>query len=158
MERGSWADHGTEGYFIEPAPRHYRNFTCWIPTTNATLVSNTVEFFPADNKLTVPDRLDRMGIILQQLLDLLQEPNYNNLLPMPTEELLTTICGLRELFGVETAPTTSKGVLTPLHTPRKDALPYSPTVQHPSPGQDIYCSPDRPLTRTAHVYQDGTII
>ena len=52
MDRGSWDDRGTEGYFINRAPDHYRNYKCYIPTTNAIRISNTVEFFP--NCITTP--------------------------------------------------------------------------------------------------------
>jgi hypothetical protein len=154
MERGSWADHGTDGYFIEPAPHHYRNFTCWIPTTNATRISNTVEFFPTQDKLSTPDRLDQMGIILQQLLDLLQDPGHHTIFSDPSDELIATIKGLQDLYGVPTEALTSKGAKTPT---RKNAASVKPIPPY-SPNQVIYKSPSRPVTRTAHVYHDGTIV
>ena len=150
MERGSWADHGTKGYFIGPAPRHYRNFMSWIPTTNATRISNTVEFFPAQNKVTKIDRLDRMGIIIQQLLHLLQEPTYNTTFPIPTEELITTIQELRDLYGIPLTPlvpnTTSKGAKAPPSPPSKQT------------NTTLYQDPTRPKTRSAHIYHNGTIV
>jgi hypothetical protein len=35
-ERPSWADHGTNGYYIRPALQHYRSYTYYMPTTKAT--------------------------------------------------------------------------------------------------------------------------
>jgi hypothetical protein len=150
MVRGSWADHGTDGYFIGPAPRHYRNFTCWIPTTNATRISNTVEFFPTQNFLTKSDRLDRMGIIIQQLLDLLQEPTYDTMFTSPTTDLTSTIKEMRTLYGIPLVPlepnTTSKGD----RRPSTDVMPTNTAI--------LYQCPDRPKTRTEHVYHNGTIV
>ena len=37
MERASWADRGTVGYFVDRAPQHYRNYKCYIPSTKGEL-------------------------------------------------------------------------------------------------------------------------
>ena len=153
MERGSWADHGTDGYFIGPAPRHYRNFKCWMPKTNATRLSNTVEFFPTEHKLTHMDRLDRLGIIIQQLLDLLQEPPLDHsLIPHDTTAIITTIQNMRELYGIPLAP------LEPNSYGRTNSPIKSRTMNTTSPNNTLHPSPSRPTTRTTHVYHDGTII
>lgn len=44
--RGSWAPHGRPGFYIGPAPHHYRCFTCYVPSTHGTRVSDTLEWFP----------------------------------------------------------------------------------------------------------------
>ena len=45
QRRASWDPHGIEGWYVERALDHYRNYTCYIPTTNALRTSNTVSFF-----------------------------------------------------------------------------------------------------------------
>ena len=71
MDRGSWANRGTDGFFISQAPNHYRNFKCYTPSTNSTRISNTVKFFPAHDKpkLTAPG--NAMALILDQLKEAL---------------------------------------------------------------------------------------
>ena len=44
--RKTWAEHASRGFYVGPAKEHYRNYTCYLPKTKSTRVSNTVEFFP----------------------------------------------------------------------------------------------------------------
>ena len=70
-ERLSWAPHGTEGFYIEPAIHHYRNYQCYIPATKSIRVSNTVEFFPHHTPLLATSSTDKITLVLQDLLNLL---------------------------------------------------------------------------------------
>ena len=45
-KRLTWANRGSPGYYIGPAPHHYRNYTCFDAITKATRISDTIEFFP----------------------------------------------------------------------------------------------------------------
>jgi hypothetical protein len=58
--RGSWADHGTEGIYVGPALDHFRAFEIWVPQNSAMRVSSTVWWFfptfaPDDNLVTLQD-------------------------------------------------------------------------------------------------------
>jgi hypothetical protein len=44
-ERGSWDNHGSHGFYVDRAPQHYRNYTCYMRDTSKNRISNTVEFF-----------------------------------------------------------------------------------------------------------------
>lgn len=58
-DQRTWANHdGTDGFFVLQAPNHYRNFICYIPSTGATRVSKTVEFFPTHCQLPYADTMD----------------------------------------------------------------------------------------------------
>ena len=48
LERATWAQHGIIGYYVGPAPDHYRCFQIWIESTKAIRISDCVEWFPAD--------------------------------------------------------------------------------------------------------------
>ena len=37
--RGTWDSHDTLAYYIDIAEKHYRNYRCYIPDTNATRIS-----------------------------------------------------------------------------------------------------------------------
>ena len=51
--RASWAPHGVPGFYLGPAPQHYRCFEVYIPSTSSTRVTDTVEWFP--HGLHMPD-------------------------------------------------------------------------------------------------------
>ena len=72
MDRGSWADRGTEGFFIDRATEHCRNHKCFIPSTNAVRTSNAAEFFPACYNAPKVEPLETVALILNQLKEALQ--------------------------------------------------------------------------------------
>ena len=45
-QRGSWDPHGMVGFYVGPAMNHYRCFRCYIPTTRAERISDTISFVP----------------------------------------------------------------------------------------------------------------
>ena len=46
--RRTWAPHGVDGWYLRPAPNHYRCHRVYIPSTRAERIAKTVEFFPHD--------------------------------------------------------------------------------------------------------------
>ena len=52
----TWAPHGTEGFYMAPAPENYHCYKCYIPTTGCTHISNTIVFYPRDtyHQVTLP--------------------------------------------------------------------------------------------------------
>ena len=102
MERGSWSDRGTEGFFLNQAPQHYRNFICYMPKTNSTRTSNTVEFFPSNCSLPKLEPLDTVSFILTQLRETLIDPPKNNLFTGPHHDLLAALNSIQGLLGLPT--------------------------------------------------------
>ena len=100
MNRGSWADKGTEGFFISQAPYHYRNFNCYMPTTNSLRTSNTVEFFPQNCSLPTLAPLDTVSHILSELRDTLVNYPRNNLFTGQHHDLLHALNKIQELLGL----------------------------------------------------------
>jgi hypothetical protein len=43
-QRGTWSPHGLDGWYIGPALQHYRCVQCYIPSTNAIRIADTVKF------------------------------------------------------------------------------------------------------------------
>ena len=80
-ERKSWAEHASRGYCIGPALHHYRNYLCYLPTTNSTRVSNTVEFFPHNWTIPSYDLQDRLEESLGELIDVLTKKQTAHQLP-----------------------------------------------------------------------------
>jgi hypothetical protein len=47
-ERASWAHHGIFGFYVGPAPEHYRCYQIYIPSTKGIRISDCLEWFPED--------------------------------------------------------------------------------------------------------------
>ena len=45
-QRGSWAFHSEDGWYVGPSPDHYRCVSCYIPSTHRVRHADTVQFFP----------------------------------------------------------------------------------------------------------------
>ena len=46
-QRASWEYHGLEGFYVAPAPEHYRCLTCYLPKTKSEVIADTVKFIPS---------------------------------------------------------------------------------------------------------------
>ena len=61
---GSWDPHGTIGYYVGPAMKHYRYFRCYVPTTKAERISDTITFIK--HKVPMPN-ISRAELIYRAL-------------------------------------------------------------------------------------------
>ena len=50
-QRGSCIVHGSRGWYLGPAPNHYRCFELCLTNTRQTIIVDTVEFYPANYKM-----------------------------------------------------------------------------------------------------------
>ena len=48
----SWDYHGRTGWYIGPAPDHYRCFKCFIPSTGKEINTDSLRFIPAKINFT----------------------------------------------------------------------------------------------------------
>ena len=51
-QRKSWEFHGQQGWYVAPAPHHYRCVTCYIPSKHREIVSDTIKIIP--NYVPIP--------------------------------------------------------------------------------------------------------
>ncbi len=51
-KRASWVYHGQLGWYVGPAPDHYRCVTCYLPKSHKEIISDTVKFIP--NYVPIP--------------------------------------------------------------------------------------------------------
>ena len=42
--RERWDYHGLDGFYVAPAPDHYRCLTCYLPKTRSEVIADTVKF------------------------------------------------------------------------------------------------------------------
>ena len=112
MNRGSWSDRGTDGFFLRMAPNHYRNFTCYIPSTKGIRTSNTVEFFPTCCAVPKVEPIDHVTLILQELKELITNNAKTDLFYGSTATLALALKELQQALGIANAShgdNTSKG-------------------------------------------------
>ncbi len=55
-DRGSWAEHSVDGWFLGSSFEHYRSFWCYIRKTGARRVCDTVQFL--HKHITQPALID----------------------------------------------------------------------------------------------------
>jgi hypothetical protein len=134
MERASWADRGTDGFFIDQAPQHYRNYKCYIPATKGIRISNTVEFFPAHCDLPHASPQDKLSMILQDLMGVLTDPIPNSIFHPEATEIRQVVNTLQDIIGIPQSLTISKGA-KPRHS-----------------------TPETTTTMSTPLYLDGTIV
>ena len=72
-DRGTYDKHGTVGYYVGPALKHYRNYTLYISETGGTRTGATVEFFPQHVQMPKTSSEDRLAIAMEDLTAILKE-------------------------------------------------------------------------------------
>ena len=120
-ERPSWAAHGTQRLYIEPANHHYRNYQCYIPGTKPICVSNTVEFFPRHTPLLATSSTDKIVLVLQDLLELLQHPSPPTPFPTYSTDLHQCVQRLDTHLSPTSIPSTTK-MTSPVQIPTPRVL------------------------------------
>ena len=71
QKRASWAYHGQSGWYIGPAPEHYRCVKCYIPATHREIVTDTIKFIPTNIPIPEASIDDHIRNSLEELTGLL---------------------------------------------------------------------------------------
>ena len=77
-KRASWAPHSKKGWYIGPAIHHYRNFKCYLPSTNAEVVSDTVDLFAYKMPIPSISHDEYIQQALSDILAVIQTKSKNN--------------------------------------------------------------------------------
>jgi hypothetical protein len=72
--RRTWSVHGTDGWYLGPAPEHYRCYTVYCSKTGNERIIDTVEFFPADIRMPRMSSADNATIAAKELTNALLNP------------------------------------------------------------------------------------
>ncbi|OEU20461.1 hypothetical protein FRACYDRAFT_181335 [Fragilariopsis cylindrus CCMP1102] len=134
-ERGSWSNHGSHGFYIERAPHHYRNYTCYMRDTKQNRISNTVEFFPSQCSLPKVTPIDRLALVLQDLHQVLSQPPSDFPFLNQGTDLHTAITAIQKILCLQVDDTATKVPTSPVPPPRytkptKKALLLLPIRHH----------------------------
>jgi len=105
--RGTWAPHGEPAWYVGPAMEHYRNFTVYVPSTNAIRISDTLAWFPQHITMPTASSTDLAIAAAHDLTQALLHPSppsfFAPLQNIQRDELLQ----LASIFGTVTSPTTT---------------------------------------------------
>ena len=76
--RGSFAYHGVDGWTIGPSMDHYQCIKCYIPSTGATVDTDTLELLGHNLPIPKLDDKDTLHQALADVVHLLQHPQRTN--------------------------------------------------------------------------------
>jgi hypothetical protein len=72
--RRTWSVHGTDGWYLGPAPEHYRCYTVYCSKTGSERIIDTVEFFPANIRMPHMSSADNATTAAKELTHALLNP------------------------------------------------------------------------------------
>ena len=146
-QRGTWAPHGIEGYYIGPALEHYRCYTVNINNTKADRIADTLEWFPHCVNMPTTNNLDLLIATTKDILKALQQPPYNSPLGPLTDSQKEVLKKFNEIFHSQaTQQSTSTSTKPPTSTqapPSTTKPPTAPLRVEPSNNENTPAQPLR---------------
>jgi Reverse transcriptase (RNA-dependent DNA polymerase) len=122
--RGTWAPHALDGWYVGPALESYRCHRVWMWDTRATRICDTITWMPTRVTMPSPSTYTVIEEHLREIIQLLCKPMSNpHLQPLP-ESHLHAIETLASIFPAK--PT------EPVDTPEQDATPVAPLTSEPN--------------------------
>ena len=88
----------TRDYYVGPCLNHYRCYKLWIPTTNSTRVTNTIDWFPHKIPMPIASANDILLATEKYLTESLCQSQQNPLLPPPNTQTRHALVKLNEIF------------------------------------------------------------
>jgi hypothetical protein len=114
-QRGSWAPHSIDGWYVGPAMEHYCCWTVHVTSTNSECIGDTVEFFPQYTKVPRLSSADATTYAARDLIYALQHPQPAGLFA-PTDPTLEALKKLANIFAA-TLPLTETAAAPRVEVP-----------------------------------------
>jgi hypothetical protein len=143
--RGSWAPHGSQGWYIGPAPEHYRCYQLYMPKTRATRIFDTVEFFPTKVNMPTLSSTDTAIKAAAALTDALQNPAPAAPFAPLSQATQQALTDLAQIFA-HALPRVPKG-----KTQVPPKTPSPPRVETPVTNQHVYQTRSKTLQANAAI-------
>jgi hypothetical protein len=115
QRKSTFASHGALGWYIGPAPHHYRNYKIYVPTTRGTRFGKTVQFIPSTFPMPAPSSADKASLLVEDLIHEIKNPAPASAFHEVGTSGTTAICTLQTFF--KTKPPTDpppRVALTPV--------------------------------------------
>ena len=124
--RGTWDLNGEQGWYVGPAPNHYRCVKCYFPKTRSTRVCETVTFFPHEIPFPQVRLQDHLKQAAEDIITILTQPPKNTVPSLragdPVRNALLDIAA--QLKRVDDIPAQTT-----------DSTP-TPTLENPTPANN----------------------
>jgi hypothetical protein len=146
-KRTSWATHGTPGWYTGPAMDHYRCYKIFIPKTNSTRITDTVEFFPTTFAMPRLSSADAAQHAARDLIAALKTPAPSAPPFQLGDKTLTALRQLSTIFDAACPRVAPENLPTP--TPAESSFPIKANAPNTAlraiqiPTQE---TPDTPLS------------
>jgi hypothetical protein len=124
--RTSWGPHGTDAYYIGPAPKHYRCLCFYMPATRRYRIANTWRLYPTH--CTTPS-ISQANLMVLQATNVLQ--SLGATIPTSTSKSITknkAIQQLQEILSPQLHPGTA-GPRVPIAPEPRVAAPATRVLQ-----------------------------
>jgi hypothetical protein len=143
QKRGSWDPNGVEGWYLGPALQNYRCYHIFATKTKATRITNTVEFFPTNTKISCATPTDVAIQASHDIIKVLPQKKTSTPLAHIGNDQLEAIQQIADIFNSHikkhepvkhhktNQPTPPK--LPRVQAPRKQILPRVSANQTRSP-------------------------
>jgi hypothetical protein len=132
-QRGSWAAHGENGWYVGPSFDHYHCYRVWIRDTKRERFCDTLEWFPTKVTMSLASSTDLVMASIQDIIHALHNPSANSLLAPPTGSEVSILHQLTDLLLNRRHDSKADAVVTT----NTSASPHSPApslrVDDPSP-------------------------
>jgi hypothetical protein len=69
----SWGSHGIRAFYVGPAFHHYRCYQCWLPSTQETRITDTIEWFPRNVTMPGASPIEELTAATRNLISALQQ-------------------------------------------------------------------------------------
>ena len=99
IQHKTWAPHGKDGWYIGPAPEHYRCYRTYVTTTKSEWISDTVTFLHHNTKIPTVNPIDEVITAVNKLTKVLVHPPDNTPITKCPNDTITALKTLAKLFG-----------------------------------------------------------
>ena len=102
-QRGTWAPHGDDAWYIGPAFEHYRCYKVWTWETRRERETDTISWFPHNVRMPTPSALDRISAGINDIASALKFPTPGSPLAPLNSSQVAALQDLVTLFTPTTA-------------------------------------------------------
>ena len=168
--RASWAPHGTHGYYLGPAPSHYRCYRVWTTNSRSIRISDTLAWFLQRLQMPGPSAHDFFCTAVHDLTEATKKLFVNKTIngaAHPTGQLINTLTDtltqLAAMYPQHITPLIDTGTTTAKAHPEREqrvpiqhinSTPSTPAEpeQRVSGANDVQKGSEAPRTQSAEQY------
>lgn len=150
--RETWAPHAVNGWYLGPAPLHYRSYRVWVNETSAERISDTLVWFPTKVVMPTVSSADAAEAAARDLISALLHPSAASPLAPLGDSKTAALRELATIFGQ----------ITDSSTDHPDETPSASLNREPQQGDNatssaITFAPNATLVEPVAVQPPGTL-